>query len=521
LAHRDRPIVTHLADNILHLHGWVALAVIFAAPALESSAFVGFVFPGEVAVLFGGVLAFQHRVSLPAAIAAAVAGAIIGDSVGYQVGRRFGRRMLEGTIGRLVKRERLDRAENYLATKGGKAVFFGRFTAALRVLIPGLAGMSGMEYRKFALYNVSGGTIWASGLVLLGYAGGSSYRHVESVAKRAGLVLLLLMVVVGATVYLARAVSRHPERIRAFLDRQANRRWIASVRARYRRQLDFGLRRVRPDGRLGLSLTASLACIALAGWAFGAVLQDVLASTSLDRVDRPVLDFFVGHREPWLTGAVKILTALGSSAVIVPVILVIGLALKARRGKWRPLVLLAVAYLGAEGLFQVVKLLVGRPRPPVALATSQFRGLAFPSGHATLSVAVWGMLAAVGAASTGRWSRKVSAWAGAFLLAALIGLSRLYLGAHWLTDVLGGWALGAMWLFALLVAFRTSGEDRGATETSQMGSVGPRHPAPEEPSSERNRPSHERDRDGVPRHPAPSLAPGTGGESVGARDAVS
>ncbi|MGH9158098.1 MAG: DedA family protein [Acidimicrobiales bacterium] len=89
-----------MIDGILQLHGWVALVVIFAVPALESSAFLGFVFPGEAAVLLGGVLAFQGRVSLPAAVAAAIAGAVIGDTIGYEVGRHFGWRLLHGTIGR-------------------------------------------------------------------------------------------------------------------------------------------------------------------------------------------------------------------------------------------------------------------------------------------------------------------------------------------------------------------------------------------------------------------------------------
>src|SRR4029453_18804431 len=111
--------------------------------------------------------------SLPAVLAAAVAGAIIGDSVGYLVGRRWGRRLLDGSVGRLVRREHLDRAERYLAERGGPAVFFGRFTAALRALIPGLAGMAGLQYRTFALYNAVGGAIWASGFVLLGYVAGT------------------------------------------------------------------------------------------------------------------------------------------------------------------------------------------------------------------------------------------------------------------------------------------------------------------------------------------------------------
>src|SRR5438093_12357758 len=110
-----------ITERILSLHGWAALAIVFALPALEASAFVGFVFPGEIAVLLGGVLAFQHRVSLPAVLAAAIAGAIIGDTVGYAVGRRYGRRLLSGRLGGgIVRREHLDRAERYLAERGGK-----------------------------------------------------------------------------------------------------------------------------------------------------------------------------------------------------------------------------------------------------------------------------------------------------------------------------------------------------------------------------------------------------------------
>jgi undecaprenyl-diphosphatase len=464
--------VSQLADTILHLRGWAALAVIFAVPALESSAFLGFLFPGEVAVLLGGVLAFQHRVSLPAAIVAAVAGAIIGDTVGYEVGKHFGRRLLHGTIGRVVKHEHLDRAERYLADKGGKAVFLGRFTAALRVMIPGMAGMAGMEYRTFAIYNVAGGAIWATGFVLLGYVGGSSYRHVESVAKKASLLLLLLIVVVAAIAWGARRIARNQQRIRAFADRQANRPRVTRLRARYRRQIDFLSRRLHPEGALGLELTASLLLIGLAGWALGVVTHNVLAAKTLDAVDRPVLLFFVRHRESWLTSINKGVTTLGSSGVLIAVVALVGLAWWLRRRSWRPAAMLGGAYLGAEGLFRLIAVLVGRPRPPLALAVGHFSGSAFPSGHATLGAAVFGMLAALVAAATVTWARKVAAWAAAVLLAVLVGATRLYLGAHWLTDVLAGWALGALWLSALLTLARTVPALRGANRGANRGADG-------------------------------------------------
>lgn len=118
-----------VASYILGLPPWVALVMVFALPALESSAFIGFIFPGEIALILGGVLASQGKVSLAAVLIAAISGSIIGDSVGYAVGRRYGRRLLDGTIGRFVNHDHFDRAEKYLAERGGKAVFFGRFTA--------------------------------------------------------------------------------------------------------------------------------------------------------------------------------------------------------------------------------------------------------------------------------------------------------------------------------------------------------------------------------------------------------
>jgi undecaprenyl-diphosphatase len=459
--------VSHLTDKILQLHGWLALAIVFAVPALESSAFLGFVFPGEVAVLLGGVLAFQGRVSLPAVIAAAVGGAVIGDSIGYEVGRHWGRRIIDSTVGRILKREHIDRAQRYLAERGGKAVFLGRFTAALRVFIPGLAGMSGMDYRTFATYNVAGGTVWATGFVLLGYAAGSSYRRVESVAKRASLILLLVLVVGVAIVVVARRVARNPDRYRAFARRQLARPRIARLRARYDRQLAFLARRFHREGALGLTLTFSLVVLAALGWAFGAVLQDVLSNELLNPVDRPVLRFFVRHREPWLTTVMKALTLLGSSALLIPLLVIVGLGWRWRRGTWRPLAVLAAAYGGAVALSQVVKVLVARPRPPAALAIGQFGGFAFPSGHATQATVAWGALAALAAAGASRWSARVGIGAGAVAIIVVVGISRLYLGAHWLTDVVGGFALGGLWLAALFAAIRAAraiGERGGPPE---------------------------------------------------------
>ena len=466
----------HLADRILALHGWAALAIVFLLPALEASVFLGVVVPGEIAVLLGGVLAFQHRVSLPAVLAAAIAGAVTGDTVGYLVGRRWGRTILTGSLGRLVRREHLDRAEGYLAERGGPAVFLGRFTAALRALIPGLAGMARMRYRTFAAYNAAGGVLWATGFVLLGYAAGTGWRRVERLAGRASLLLLAVLVVVAAIVLAARWATHHPDRIRALAKRQLERPWILRVRERYQRQLAFLARRLQPRGALGLSLTVSALAIVAAGWAFGALLQDVVAHDELALVDRPAQQFFVAHREAWLTPLMRGVTNLGNTALLIGVVATAGLAWRLRSGTWRPLGLLAGALAGAWSLSNAIKLLTHRPRPPAAQAIGHWTGYAFPSGHASHATAVYGMLAALLAASTPRWGRKVGSWTVALVVVGLVGLSRLYLGAHWLTDVLAGIALGAAWLFVLLTAART---------------IHGLRPPPPLPSTGRHRPWHQ------------------------------
>src|SRR5207248_6735750 len=149
-----------------------------------------------------------------AVILVAIAGAVIGDSIGYYVGQRWGRRMLNVTLGRFVKQQHFDRAEAFLARRGGAAVFIGRWTAALRVIVPGLAGMARLRYRSFLFYNVAGGAAWATGFVLLGFVAGDAFRTVQGAAGRAGLVLLALVVVIGGILLAGRWVAHHPDRVR-------------------------------------------------------------------------------------------------------------------------------------------------------------------------------------------------------------------------------------------------------------------------------------------------------------------
>jgi membrane-associated protein len=210
--------MTWLTDTILHLAGPLVLVAVFALPALEASTLLGIVVPGELALVLGGVLAHQGRVPLWAAVVAGAAGAVVGDSGGYAIGRRVGERLLARLPRRLVDPGRVEQTTALVRRLGGRAVFVGRFTAALRALVPGLAGIAGMPYRRFVVWNVAGGVLWATGFVLLGFAAGPAWRTAERLAGQAGLLL------VGAVVIGAAAAALFHRRRPGHRDRPASER---------------------------------------------------------------------------------------------------------------------------------------------------------------------------------------------------------------------------------------------------------------------------------------------------------
>ena len=201
-------IVSSVVDEVLKLHGLPAYSLVGGLAFAEAALFVGFVLPGETAVILGGVLAHQHRVSLTAIAVIAVVGAIAGDSVGYEVGRYFGPWILAS---RLFARHQggLERGQDMLRARGGRAVFVARFTAFLRAVMPGLAGTARMPYRRFLVFNAAGGVVWGAGFTLLGYLAGASYTTVQHYAGRASEVILAVIVVV-----LVILVVRHRRRER-------------------------------------------------------------------------------------------------------------------------------------------------------------------------------------------------------------------------------------------------------------------------------------------------------------------
>ncbi|MCU1537149.1 MAG: hypothetical protein JWP82_1500 [Humibacillus sp.] len=192
-----------ITTEVLHAPVWLVLLVVGGVVFVEDALFVGFVIPGETVAILGGVAASLGHVPLAAVIIVVVAAAILGDSVGFEVGRHLG--------GRVVKmkafdghRKRIDQAQDFLARRGGAAVFLGRWTAFFRAVMPALAGMSKMHYPTFLAWNAAGGIAWGSVVVTAGYLAGRSYAQVATWLGRGTGIAVAVIVVVALVVWQVR-----------------------------------------------------------------------------------------------------------------------------------------------------------------------------------------------------------------------------------------------------------------------------------------------------------------------------
>ena len=441
-----------LLEDISEVLGaWTYLLVGFFAFA-ETGAFIGLVVPGETVMLIGGAVAGQGAIDVYLLIAIAWFAAWLGDTTSFFLGRRLGRGFVLRHGPRVgISHERFEKVEDYFSRHGGKTIFIGRWISLVRALAPFIAGSSDMRYRAFVPYSILGTGLWASAHILIGYL---FSRSVESAAEYAGKGAFLLgttiVVVVGIVllVRFLRVEENRRESVR-WLDEHAATRWLPALGRRYRPQLRFLWNRVTPGGTFGLEFTSLLAALSVALFVLIAYAVLVGRDPGPTPGDVTAADVAESLRVAWLTSVAKVVTFLGSGPLVALLTIACAAALAARR-RWTEFgVLVAGSVLISLGIWEL-KAAIDRPRPGEGLIDVQ--GSAYPSGHAAHSVFyLWLALTIVLRLRPGM-ARATAVVAAGLALTVLIGLSRVYLGVHYLSDVSGGWALGvASFAFCALV----------------------------------------------------------------------
>jgi membrane-associated protein len=201
-AERVSSFAERLLDNIAELGPFVLHLVVFFLAFSETALFLDLFIPGETGMVVAGAAAARADASLPTMIAAAAAGAILGDTVSYLIGRRWGMALIQRwePVRRRLE-PRVERAHDFFDRHGGAAVFIGRFVGVVRGVMPAVAGIAEMPYRRFLVWNVAASIVWTTAVISAGYLLG---RNVEKVVSRLGLAITLVVVAAAVTVWLVR-----------------------------------------------------------------------------------------------------------------------------------------------------------------------------------------------------------------------------------------------------------------------------------------------------------------------------
>jgi membrane protein DedA with SNARE-associated domain/membrane-associated phospholipid phosphatase len=421
---------------------------------LETAAFIGLVAPGETVVIAGGVIAGQGEIQLIPLIGLVWICAVLGDTTSFYIGRRLGRGFLERHGPRVkITHERLEQVEAYFDRHGGKTILIGRFIGLVRALAPFIAGASGFTYRRFLPYSVVGCGLWSTVFCVLGYI---FWRSFDQVAHYAGQAILgfgvTVAVIVGIVVaWRRRAAIRdwflrnqnHPLMRPLFaIGRPIHRAVVRPLVRVVAPELRFLWNRLTP-GDLGLELTTTLAIGGIGLYVFVLYVVVLLGDPGLTPLDQELLDISNDVRMPILTDVAKVVSDLGAFPACLAVVLLTSAVLAARRRMAEVVVLLA-GFALIYVIVQITKAGVDRPRPVAPLVDTE--GASFPSAHAAYSTA-W-------IAAALMFTRRLQLVSAALVtcavvLAAAVGLSRIYLRAHVWSDVAGGWGLG-VGIFGLL-----------------------------------------------------------------------
>lgn len=372
--------------------------IVFLAAVAEALPVLGVLVPGHFLVLAAGATAASGKVNVWSVAIVASLGAIVGDALAYTLARRTGARLLSPFMGRFGLTEaRLDAARAAVHKNPFLAIVVGRFNSFTRALAPFAAGLVEYPAGRFLAYNIAGGIAWGTSAAFIGLAFGEGFRAAEGVIGRvaAALGVMVIIIVVGT----------------------------------------FLLRRIHPD--ITCQEAAWLAASAVAFTGFLVIAETIPEGEGLVAYDAPIGAIIHATATGPLFEFFDTISEWGGTLPVALALLGIIVVLLWDR---RPVEALRVIVLSglAVGSVEIIKLFVARPRPVGSTDT----GYSFPSGHTTMAALLVCLVAWYASQKFRPRAVVISTLVAAATWIALMGVSRIAVGAHYATDVLAGACLG-------------------------------------------------------------------------------
>ncbi|MEM9632159.1 MAG: VTT domain-containing protein [Pseudomonadota bacterium] len=433
------PILNFIANNPS-----LAGLICFLAAMGEALFIIGLFVPTTVVLVGAGTLVGLGKLDPVPLFIWTTLGATAGDAISYWIGYTF-----KDKIKRMWPLNKyahmIESGEKFFQHHGGKSVFIGRFVPGVKSVVPGIAGMAGMNFTRFSVVNVTSAFAWTIAHMGPGIIAGSALGAIGQISGRLAFVLGALLVVIFLIVMLGRWLiliilplfpNTHAMIVSWFAKRDDRvSRWIAQ---------NFDPAHPRSTGML-----ASALLLLISMPAFFWIMGEVAPGEPMVRADLAILNLFDSLRTPVGDKIMVFMTTLGDGVVVTGVTVAVAAYLFGRKA-WRRGIGFVIAMAGTAMFVPLIKLLLHRSRPIELYAGAD--AYSFPSGHATLNAVLFGICAVLIAHDLKRWAK-----AGIFTVFATyvitIGFSRIYLGAHWMSDVLAGLLFGTAMVSAFAFVF--------------------------------------------------------------------
>ncbi len=431
-------------SSLLSAQAWYG--VIFLFSFLESLVVIGLLTPGTLMILFAGFLISGGRLDFYPVFFLTILGAVLGDLISFYLGEKGVKLFKEEA--KILKITRLKNGQEFFKKHGGKSIFFGRFIGPLRSVVPFTAGTFKMDYKKFLFWNLTSAAFWAFSYLFLGLIFGEAWQTAERFATGAQIVLSIIALLIIAfyliNLYLISSEGKLTIKTATLISNLIRKKIIKFGIFR------FIFARFRKKDFYGLPLTVlAIAFFYVLFLAFGFVRSFILSGVIYGS-DIRIENLLFVFRDDELIRYFYFLTLLGNWQIIIS----FGIVLSVVFWLWKKkayIFALWIAVLGTQ-LFNVFgKIAFNRPRPQSAIFLEN--STSFPSGHSAIAIAFYGFIAYVLLRTKEGKRKKLAIFMISFILIFLIGLSRMYLGFHYFSDVIGGYLLGFLWLIIAISIF--------------------------------------------------------------------
>src|SRR6056297_3747684 len=257
----------------------------------EAAFFLGFVTPGELAVVTGGILASRSQIEVDILLAIVVPATVAGNATGFYLGRRWGNLLLKWAPLQRFFGESIRKAQAFMHRRGEWAIVLGRVSTPTRIMVPFLAGASEVSYRRFVLFDVPASLIWAVVWITLGFVLGESWGVIKDVSVTAALLVLILFLTGVFIRWVVIWLAANQRRVKAMFRLTLRATGTEAIARRLAPGFRWLARRLNPRVAKGLSLTICFLALLAAIAGIGLMSSQNQVARALAVIDFPVLEW--------------------------------------------------------------------------------------------------------------------------------------------------------------------------------------------------------------------------------------